>query len=112
MLSKAEREMGYRPVPQPTEPEVAILRRVAGGFLLRTETEKGPLFHYEDGSRMTSLEKPLSKTDDAKRIDRMVARGYLIAMKGETLPHLKDAPPQRYRARTPSDGPLPKFTKD
>jgi hypothetical protein len=58
---------------------------------------------------MTSLAKPGSRTDDAALIDRMVHRGFLIPVPGETL--IEGGPAQRYRARGVADGALPKFTK-
>ncbi len=107
MLSKAEREEGYRTVPQPTPLQVAILRRIAAGFLLRTHTDKGACFTYDDGSALSSMTKGALREREA--IEAMVRRGLLIPIEDETL--IEGVPPQRYRARTPADGPLPRFTK-
>ncbi len=110
MLSKAEREAGYRAVPRPTPQQTAVLRRVARGFLLVTYTEKGPIFTYEDGSRMTSLNK---KGDNSRIVAHMIAEGWLIPVGKEVLPFAGEPmPPQRYRARTIEDGLLPRVVKD
>lgn len=108
-LTKAERELGYRPTPQPNEQQVAVLRRVARGFLLVTHTDKGAVYSYDDGTRLASL----SKTGENDRIiKRMIAEGWLLPIDKETLPFAGEAmPPQRYRARTVADGALPRFTK-
>jgi hypothetical protein len=113
-LSKAEREAGYRPVPQPSPEQVTVLRRVSAGYLMRThrvdDNGKSRVeFSYEDGSRMTSLAKPGARCDDEKIVNGMIANGWLIPIEGETL--IDGAPPQRYRARTAEDGPLPRFVK-
>ncbi len=114
-LSKAERERGYRPVPQPNEQHIAVLRRVARGFLLVTHTtgkDGSPvtLYTYEDGTPMTSLNK---KGDNSRVVARMVAEGWLIPIENEALPfHGEPMSPQRCRARTIADGPTPRFVKN
>ncbi len=108
MLSKAEREKGYRPVPQLRPEEVAVLRRVSRGALLRTNREnKPPLFTYEDGTAMTRLSRDGEREEEA--VYRMVKHGWLIPIEGETL--IEGCAAQRYRARTAQDGPTPKFIR-
>ena len=112
-LSKAEREDGWVSVPQPTPLEVAVLRRVARGYLLRTngEDRKGNLatwFTYDDGTPMSHLTKKGFWQDELRAVERMVDNGWLIPVEGESI---LDGPPQRYRARTVKDGPLPKFVR-
>ena len=54
----------FRQPARPTDKEVAILRRIARGFLLVTKGEKGDTFTYEDGSPVTHEGKhgfPLTK---------------------------------------------------
>jgi len=105
MLSKAEREEGYRSVPQPRPEEVAVLRRVSRGALLRTNREdKPPLFTYEDGTR---LSRDGQREEEA--IDRMIKHGWLIPIEGEVL--FEGCSAQRFRARTIEDGPTPKFIR-
>lgn len=68
---------------------------------------------YDDGTVIRDAKgRPLSK----REINRMVKQGWLIPIEGESLfSRLSSAPPgdvpQRYRARTPDDGPLPRFTE-
>lgn len=104
-LSKAERDAGYRPVPLPSEHTSVILRRVAAGFLMVTHCENGErLYCYEDGTPVRDAkERPI----DGRMVRAMIRQGWLLPVGGESL--LKDGPPQRYRARTPADGPLPRW---
>lgn len=109
-LSKNERALGWRLVARPNEQQVAVLRRVAKGFLLVTQGIKGKQYSYEDGSPITSLNK---KGDNSRAIARMIAEGWLIPVEKEVLPFAGEPmPPQRYRARTVADGPLPRFIQD
>lgn len=108
-LTKDERMAGYRPVPQPNEQQVAILRRVALGFLLVTQGEKGPVYTYDDGSPLPNLSRTVG---NERSVKRMIAEGWLMPIEGEALPfHSAPTPPQRYRARTVEDGALPRFVK-
>jgi hypothetical protein len=106
-LTKSERDAGYRPVPQPGEYTVGILRRVARGFLLVTHTEDGQtLYCYDDG---TVISDKKGRAVSGRAVREMIKNGWLIPVKGESL--LEDGPPQRYRARTPEDGLLPRWRK-
>ena len=109
-LTKAEREQGYKAAPQPSPHITAILRRVALGFVLATRVEENGAavvrYCYDDG---TVIRTAKGRPVDANTVSRMIAEGWLIPIKGETLPLGEEGPPQRYRARTVADGLLPKF---
>lgn len=103
-LSKAEKEAGYVAVPQPTPAMTAILRRVAMGHLQATHTEEGVVYTYDDGTPIAYGKRPISKGV----VEGAAKQGWLIPVKGESM---FEGPPQRYRARTIDDGPLPRFYK-
>lgn len=105
-LSKTERDAGYKAVPQPGEHTLAILRRVARGFLLVTQNEGRTLYCYDDG---TPVRNSNGGEIAGHQIKAMIKRGWLLPIKGESL--LTDGPPQRYRARTIEDGLLPRWRK-
>ena len=114
VLSKDEREAGYRSVPQPSPEQVAVLRRVASGYLTVTRgtDEKGRPsveYTYDDGAQMTLLGK--IGADQERAVTWMVACGWLISIPNEALPLIEGeaGQPQRYRVRTLADGPLPKW---
>ena len=107
-LTRAERDAGYRAVPQPGEHTTMILRRVARGFLLVTQTPDGrTLYCYDDGTPIHN-EKGGPVTSSA--IKAMIRNGWLIPIRGESLLG-EDGPPQRYRARTLQDPVLPRWRK-
>lgn len=105
-LTKREKEAGYRPVPLPTATVTNILRRVAKGFLMVTHCEDGEvLYCYDDGTVIRDHKRRvLSK----RAINHMIREHWLIPIEGESM---FGGPPQRYRARTVDDGPLPRFVK-
>lgn len=103
-LSKAARDAGYRPVPQPSEHTALILRRVAGGHLMVTHAADGTQYCYEDG---TPVRDSKGREIKPRAIRAMIKNRWLIPIEGESF--LQDGPPQRYRARSPADGPLPKW---
>ena len=103
-LSKDERERGYRMAPKPSNHVTAILRRVAAGTICVTHGSDGPVYTYEDGTVVRDHRgEKLGKTT----FNHMVSRGWLIPLEGGSF--LKDGPPQQYRARRPSDPPLPRI---
>lgn len=106
-LSKAEREAGFRPVPQPSEYTAAILRRVAAGFLLVTHVEEEgktvTRYTYDDG---TPIRDQKGHALSSRAIAQMIKHRWLIPIDGESM---FDGPPQRYRSRTLADGPLPRW---
>lgn len=110
-LTKNEREQGYLEPPRPSPHTVAILRRVARGYLLvthGTNDKNRPeiIYCYDDGTGVRDFRgKPIS----SRKIHTMVAEGWLIPVKGESL--FPDGTPQRYRARTLEDGMLPRIIK-
>jgi hypothetical protein len=53
-----------------------------------------------------ALDDPREHAND---IRRMTAEGWLIPIKGESLPLGDGDYPQRWRARRPEDGELPRF---
>jgi hypothetical protein len=109
VLSRNEKDQGYRVGPGVSGHTLAIVRRIAGGFLMRTQREtdkESPIveFTYDDGSLARKAKgQPLTEGDVA----RLCSQGILLPVDGEAL--FDDAPPQRYRARTIDDGPLPRI---
>lgn len=101
-LSRAEKDAGYKAVPQPSPRMTEILRRVAAGCLLATQTENGTIYTYDDGTPVRYGKHMLSDSN----VKSAVTHGWLIPIKGESM---FDGPPQRYRARMVEDGPLPRF---
>jgi hypothetical protein len=79
----------------PSKEEVAILRRATLGFIKVTMIDGRPTYAYEDGSRI-SFRKPDDERSVNSQFHRMVANGWLIPDKGDSL--FGDAP-QIYRAR-------------
>ncbi len=106
-LSKDERKLGWRSVPQPTPQQTAVLRRVAAGFLLRTQTAGGTMFSYDDGTKLPIMTK--GGLRDTAAVEGMIEYGWLIPLPDESL--IEGGPPQRYRARTIEDGLLPRFVR-
>ena len=105
-LSKTERDAGYKAVPQPGEHTIAILRRVARGFLLVTQHEDRTVYCYDDGTKIRNSQGGLVT---GRQVKAMIRHGWLLPIKGESL--ITDGPPQRYRARTVEDGPLPRWRR-
>lgn len=110
-LTKREKEAGYKSVPQPTEHDAKILRRVAKGFLLVTlgKNDNGETvtrYCYDDGTPICDQKGRHLST---RAVNRMIRQHWLLPVKGESL--WGDGPPQRYRARTVDDGPLPRFMR-
>lgn len=115
-LSEADKEAGYRLVPRPNAREVTILRRIASGYLLFTQSVpdgKAGRFTYDDckpimveemrhGTRSTI---PM----DDKHFHRLIEHGWLLPIEGETL--IEDCTAQRWRARRVDDPLLPRFVK-
>jgi hypothetical protein len=111
-LTKQEREQGYRQHPQPPSWAEPILRRIAGGYLLLTmQGEKEALASYDSGApiwmEITKNGKRVKQQMGGDTVALWVTRRWLIPIKGESL--FEDGPPQRYRARTIADGPLPRI---
>jgi hypothetical protein len=110
-LSQVEKEAGYKTVPQPPVWAQPILRRIGRGYLMLTLGEKGATASYDDGTPVrierrkngVLVHEPMSvaETEDWAR------RGWLIPIDGERL--FEGFPPQRYRTRNPTDGPLPRI---
>ena len=115
-LSEADKEAGYRMVPQPSPREVSILRRIAAGYLLFTQSVpdgKSGRFAYDDGSPITVEEirrgtRSTVPMDD-KHFHRFTTNGWLLPVEGEVL--FEDCLAQRWRARNASDGLLPRVVK-
>ena len=110
-LTKDEREAGYTQPPMPAPWAQLILRRIAGGYLMLTLDEDGGRASYDDGAAITI---PYTENGEHRTrqmtgndIKLWVRHGWLIPIEGETL--FADGPPQRYRARTIADGPLPRI---
>jgi hypothetical protein len=78
----------------PSKEEVAILRRTSRGFIKATMIDGSPTYSYEDGSKITFNSDKDHKIQ--RQFHRMVANGWLIPDKGDSL--FGDAP-QIYRAR-------------
>lgn len=80
----------------------ALLRRVASGVLILRSNRLTPAgravveYNYEDGVKL-----PIGVKEGT--IERLIARGALIPVKGETL-YGDETAPQCYRLRTPADG--------
>lgn len=106
-LSKAEREAGFRPIPQPSPGVAVILRRVARGSLMVTHTEDGQtLYCYEDGTVICDAK---GRALTGRAVKRMINEGWLLPIDGGSF--LEHGPPQQYRARTVTDGPLPRWER-
>jgi hypothetical protein len=112
-LTKEEREAGYTQPPMPTPWAQLILRRIAGGYLLLTLDENGGQASYDNGTKITipyiKNKEPRTREMTGNDVKLWVRRGWLIPIEGETL--FEGGPPQRYRARTVADGPLPRLIK-
>lgn len=83
-----------RPLPRPTEHEVAILRRIARGYLLASMEPNGkgetePVYRYDDGTPIHDI-----KARRLASIERFVNNGWIVGVKGESL--FEDGTPQRY----------------
>lgn len=113
-LSRVEKEAGYKAVQSPPTWASPILRRIGRGHPLLTMGEKGALASYEDGitvymerrERGVLVHPPMTGEDAADWAER----GWLIPIEGEAL--LEGGTPQRYRARTPADPPLPRIVNE
>lgn len=105
-LTKAEREAGYKQLPQPSPFITSILRRVARGYLLVTQdADNKTIYCYDDGTPVYDFKgRPIT----TRAISHMAREGWLLPIKGETL--FPDGTPQRYRARTLDDPILPRWT--
>jgi hypothetical protein len=115
-LSEADKEAGYRLVPQPNDREVTILRRIAAGYLLFTQSVKdgeAGRYTYDDGKPIMVEEMRRGTRStipmDDKHFNRLTAHGWLLPIEGETL--IEGCTAQRWRARTTSDGVLPRAVK-
>jgi DNA (cytosine-5)-methyltransferase 1 len=110
-LTKQERELGYREMPRPPVWADPILRRIAGGYLLLTMAEDGAFASYSNGTPImmpaTRNRERVHTQMDSDTVKMWVKHGWLIPIEGESL--FSDGPPQRYRARTLSDGILPRI---
>lgn len=106
-LTKDEREAGYKSVPLPPLWAQPVLRRVGRGHLLLTMGEKGPLASYDDGTPI-HIERSRNGVMVRERMtgpeaEAWAGRGWLVAIEGDA------GSPQRYRARRPDDGRLPRL---
>jgi hypothetical protein len=115
-LSEADKDAGYRMVPQPSPREVSILRRIASGYLLFTQSVpdgKSGRFAYDDGTPIVVEEMRRGTRStipmDDKHFHRFTANGWLLPIEGETL--IEDSTAQRWRARSANDAPLPRVVK-
>ena len=98
-------------MPRPPVWAEPILRRIAGGYLLLTMATDGAFASYSNG---TPIMMPATRNGervhtqmDSDTVKMWVKHGWLIPIEGESL--FSDGPPQRYRARTLSDGILPRI---
>jgi hypothetical protein len=112
-LTKEEREAGYKQPLVPAPRATDILRRIAGGYLIVTMNEDGSRACYDSG---IEIMVPYNKNNERwtrymtpDDVALWVKRGWLIPIEGETL--FEDGPAQRYRARTVTDGPLPRIVR-
>jgi hypothetical protein len=78
---------------RPNEHEVAILRRIARGYLLVTMVEGKPIYCYDDGTRIGSGNRNRDPFGE-RQLLRFVQNGWIVPVKGEGL--ISDAQPQRY----------------
>jgi hypothetical protein len=73
--------------------------------------EKEALASYDSGApiwmEITKNGKRVKQQMGGDTVALWVTRRWLIPIKGESL--FEDGPPQRYRARTIADGPLPRI---
>jgi hypothetical protein len=108
-LTKAEREQGYKQPPTPAPWAGSILRRIAYGYLMLTLDGDGGRASYDGGAKImvpyTHNNEHRTRQMTGHDVKLWVGRGWLIPIEGEVL--FEDIPAQRYRARTPADGPLP-----
>jgi hypothetical protein len=92
---------------------MAVLRKIAAGHLMRSVVQGDDgaartIFVYDDGSIARDAGgRALGST----AVSRMVSEGWLIPIRGESLPLDGEDRPQRYRARRPEDGHLPRLRK-
>jgi hypothetical protein len=109
-LTKAEREAGYKQPPVPAPWAKPILSRIAGGYLMLTLDKDGGLASYDSGAAImmpfTHNGEHRTRQMTGHDVKLWVNRGWLIPIEGEAL---FDGPAQRYRARTISDGPIPRI---
>lgn len=112
-LTKIERELGYRQVPQPTERESKILQRIAAGFLLVTRHEgAADTYTYDDGTAIwldrTERGRKRKVQMDARAFRRFAAHSWILPIDGENLLN-EPLDAQRWRARTTTDPVLPRI---
>ena len=109
-LTKDERKAGYKQPPTPAPWAQLVLRRIAGGYLLLTLGESGGRACYDGGAKIMipyiKNKEHRTREMTGNDVKLWVQRGWLIPIEGEAL--FADGPPQRYRARTVSDGLLPR----
>lgn len=82
----------------PTPHQTAILRRIAGGYAIRTQVqspERDAEYHYDDGVPISGTKGEMISD---REFERFVSNGWLIGDKDDAL---FGAPPQIYRARKP-----------
>lgn len=100
-VAEAQKKAGHynrktgavRMPPRPTQHQVAILRRIARGWLQITLEERGDskieVYTYDDGAPIRDV-----KGHALKSIARFVNNGWIVPVKGESL--IEGGPAQRY----------------